>query len=98
MIRPSEPILPPCAAIGKPEPSSWGLLGTKVGDRSAFCARNVDFAFVWTCLSHGFRSSAWIKEPLMPALDQAATAVPRSGEDIGKEVYRMATSAIWKAI
>ena len=69
-------ILPPDAAVGKPEPSSWGLLGTKVGDRSAFCARNVDFAFVWTCLSHGLRSSAWIKEPLMPALDQAATAVP----------------------
>src|SRR5258708_23915892 len=78
MTGPSGLILPPDAAVGKAEPSSWGLLGTKVGDGSAFCARNVDFAFVWTCLSHGFRSSAWIKEPLMPALDQAATAVPRS--------------------
>jgi hypothetical protein len=72
-------ILPPDAAVGKPAPSSWGLLGTKVGDGSAFCAGNVNFAFVWTCLSHGFRSSAWIEEPLMPALDQATTAVPRSG-------------------
>ena len=50
-------ILAPDAAVGKPEPSSWGLLGTKVGDRSAFCVRNVDFAFVWTCLSHGFHST-----------------------------------------
>jgi hypothetical protein len=39
-------ILPPDAAIGKPEPSPWGLPGTKVGDGSAFCGRNVDFAFV----------------------------------------------------
>jgi hypothetical protein len=38
-----------------------GPLGPKVGDGSAFCARNVDFAFVWTCLSHGFGSSAWIE-------------------------------------
>jgi hypothetical protein len=44
-------ILQPEAAVGKPEPSSWGLPGTKVGDGSAFCARNVDFAFVWTCLA-----------------------------------------------
>ena len=25
-------MLPPDAAVGKPEPSSWGLLGTKVGE------------------------------------------------------------------
>jgi hypothetical protein len=30
------------AAIGKPKPSSRGLLGTKVGDGSAFSARNGD--------------------------------------------------------
>jgi hypothetical protein len=46
MIRVSGLILPPDAAVGKPAPSSWGLLGTKVGDGSAFCGRNVDFAFV----------------------------------------------------
>ena len=40
-------ILPPDVAVGKPEPSSGGLLVTKVSDGSAFCARNVDFTFVW---------------------------------------------------
>ena len=38
--------------------SSGGLRGTKVSDGSAFRARNVDFAFVWACLSHGYRSRA----------------------------------------
>jgi hypothetical protein len=68
---------PPDAAVGKAETLSWGLLGTIVGDGNAFCTRNVDFAFVWTCLSHGIRSSARIMDPLMPAVDQAATAVAR---------------------
>jgi hypothetical protein len=49
-IKPLRASGQPDAAVGKPEPSSWGLLGTKVGDRSAFCARNVDFAFTRTCL------------------------------------------------
>ena len=62
-------ILPPDAAIGKPGPSSWGLLGTKVGNGSACCARNVDFALIWTRLFYGFRFSVWIKEPFMLALD-----------------------------
>src|SRR5215472_9295019 len=79
MIRLSGPILPPCAAIGKPGPSSLRLPGAQVGDGSAFQARNVDFAFIRTHLSLGFRCSAGIKEPLMPVLDQATTAVRRSG-------------------
>jgi hypothetical protein len=46
-------ILLPFVDIGKPGPSAWGPPGSKVGDGSAFCARNVDFAFVWICLSTG---------------------------------------------
>lgn len=30
-------ILPTNAAVAKPGPSSWGLLGAKVGDGNAFC-------------------------------------------------------------
>jgi hypothetical protein len=81
-------ILPPDAAVGKPEPSSWRLLATKVGDRSAFCARNVDFAFLWTCFSHGFRSSAGTKEPLGPALDRRRPQFRDQAQNIGKEVSR----------
>src|SRR5215468_10096703 len=50
MIRLSGLILPPCAAIGKPGPSSLGLLGAQVGDGSTFQARNVDFDFIRTQL------------------------------------------------
>jgi hypothetical protein len=63
MIRLSGLILPPCAAIGKPGgkpgPSSLGLPGAQVGDGSMFQARHVDFAFIRTHLSLGFRSGAW---------------------------------------
>jgi hypothetical protein len=45
MVGLSGLILPPDAAVGKPEPSH-GLLGTKVDDGSAFSATNVDFVFV----------------------------------------------------
>src|SRR5262249_38736705 len=70
-------ILSLSTAIGK----HGGLLGAKVGDGSAFCARNIDFAFIWTHLSHAFGSNAWINESLMPAPDQAAAAVPRLGAE-----------------
>ena len=91
-------ILPQDAAVGKPEPSSWGLLGIKVGDRSAFCARNVDFAFVWTCLSPVFRASAWIKEPLMPAICACTPAAGsnciKSGRLVrGHSAHAMASSS-----
>jgi len=77
-------------------PSSLGLPVVQVGDGSTFQAGNVDFAFIRTHLSLGFRSSAWIGEPFMPALDQAATAVPRSGAGLPAKRW-VATSAIWKA-
>jgi hypothetical protein len=54
MTRLSGLILPPCTAIGKPGPSSLGLLGSQVGDGSTFRARNVDFAFIRTHLSLAF--------------------------------------------
>ena len=48
-------ILRPSAAMGNPGPSSLGLPGAQVGDGSTFQARNVDFAFIRTHLSLGFR-------------------------------------------
>src|SRR5258708_37476633 len=99
MIRLSGLILLPCAAIGKPGPSSLGLPGAKVGDGSTFQARNIDFAFIRTHLSLGFRSSAWIGEPFMPALDQAAPAVPRLGAGCrqrGPSGWRL--PRFWKAM
>jgi hypothetical protein len=51
--------LPPLAGIGKFGPSrpvaNRGCLATKVGDASAFRARDVDFVFIKTLLSRGFR-------------------------------------------
>ena len=41
-----ELILPPDAVIRKPGPSSWRLLGAKVGDGSVLRAGNVDFVFI----------------------------------------------------
>jgi hypothetical protein len=50
--------LPPLACIRK-SPSrpvaNRGCLATKVGDASAFRARDVDFVFIKTLLSRGFR-------------------------------------------
>jgi hypothetical protein len=93
MIRLSALILPPCAAIGKPGPSSLGLPGAQVGDGSAFQARNVDLAFIRTHLSLGFRSSARIGEPFMPVLDQAAPAVPHQTSQHRGSLCRLPPSA-----
>lgn len=46
----SGPIFLPNTAISKPRPSSSGPPGTKIGEGSAFRARNVDFAFIQTRL------------------------------------------------
>src|SRR5262249_4558817 len=97
LIRLSGLILPPCAAIGKPGRSSLGLPGAQVGDGRTFQARNADFAFIRTHLSLGFRSSAWIGEPFMPALDQAAPAVSRQARDVGKEAPRDAQHELGSA-
>jgi hypothetical protein len=51
--------LPPLAGIGNSGPSrpvaSRSGLATKVGDASAFRARDVDFVFIKTRLSRGLR-------------------------------------------
>lgn len=66
--------LPRSVAVDKPRPCHGDWPSPKSVTTGRSDSRNVDFAFIQTCLSYGFRSNECIIEPFMPALDQAAAA------------------------
>ena len=83
-----EPRLPPSAGIGKTGRSPSELQCTEADEVSTFRARNVDFAFIKTHLSLGFRWNAWHPNPSRRRWIRRRPQFSDQTQDLGKQHSR----------